>query len=209
MPLDTVYPGVEVHANMLNVLLDSVATVEVKSGEGSTESVFSSFTPANNIYFPYRPDWSGGALFVGMTALGLFMSLVFPIMGAASMAATGTVLLAATVWGNFQLWDIYKMDFPLVLILVLILLVTAINLIYGFLSESQTRKTIKGMFDQYVPPAHIDSMLDDPENYSFDGESKDLSVLFCDIRNFITISESLSATELKKLMNDFFTPSRK
>ena len=206
MPLDIVYPGVEVHANMLNALLDSVATVEVKSGEGSTESVFSSFIPSNDVYFPYRPDWAGGALFVGISVLGLFMSLVFPIMGAASMAATGTVLLAATVWGNFQLWELYKLDFPLVLILVLIFLVTAINLIYGFLSESQTRKTIKGMFDQYVPPAHIDSMLDDPDNYSFEGESKDLSVLFCDIRNFTTISESLSATELKKLMNDFFTP---
>jgi len=65
------------------------------------------------------------------------------------------------------------------------------------------------MFDQYVPPAHIDSMLDNPDNYTFDGESKDLSVLFCDIRDFTTISEALSATELKKLMNDFFTPITK
>lgn len=209
MPLDIVYPGVEVHANMLNALLDSVATVEVESGDASTESAFSSFTPRTDIYFPYRPDWTSGALFVGITALGLLMSLVFPIMGAASMAAAGTVLLAGAVWGNFQLWDIYKLDFPLVLIFILILLVTATNLIYGFLSESQTRKTIKGMFDQYVPPAHIDSMLDDPDNYSFDGESKDLSVLFADIRNFTTISEALSATELKNLMNDFFTPITK
>jgi len=206
MPLDTVYPGVEVHANMLNALLDSVATLEVNSGEASTESAFSGFSPPTSIYFPYRPDWTGGALFVGITTLGLLMSMVFPLMGAASMVVAGTGLLTATVWGNFQLWNIYKLDFPLVLFLILILLVTTINLIYGFLSESQTRKTIKGMFDQYVPPAHIDSMLDDPDNYSFEGESKDLSVLFCDIRNFTTISEALSATELKKLMNDFFTP---
>ncbi|PCI73995.1 MAG: adenylate/guanylate cyclase domain-containing protein [SAR86 cluster bacterium] len=209
MPLDIVYPGVEVHANMLNALLDSVATVEVESGDASTESAFSGFTPPTNIYFPYRPDWTGGALFVGLTALGLLMSMIFPLMGAASMAVTGAVLVTGTVWGNFQMWDIYKLDFPLVLILILILLVTMTNLIYGFLSESQTRKTIKGMFDQYVPPAHIDSMLDDPDNYSFEGESKDLSVLFCDIRNFTTISEALSATELKKLMNDFFTPITK
>jgi adenylate cyclase len=209
MPLDTVYPGVEVHANMLNALLDSVATVEVESGDASTESAFSGFTPPTDIYFPYRPDWTSGALFVGITVLGLLMSMAFPIMGAASMSVIGAVLLIGTVWGNFQLWDIYKLDFPLVLILILIMLVTATNLIYGFLSESQTRKTIKGMFDQYVPPAHIDSMLDDPDNYTFDGESKDLSVLFADIRNFTTISEALSATELKKLMNDFFTPITK
>lgn len=209
MPLDRVYPGVEVHANMLNALLDSVTTVQVASGNASTESALSGFIPANTIYFPYRPDWAGGALFVGITVLGLLMAIVFPLMGAATMAVTGAVLLTGAVWGNFQLWYVYKMDFPLTLLLLLIILVTATNLIYGFLSESQTRKAIKGMFDQYVPPAHIDSMLDDPDNYTFDGESKDLSVLFADIRNFTTISESLSATELKKLMNDFFTPITK
>lgn len=206
MPLDRVYPGVEVHANMLNALLDSVTTVDVDSGETSTESAFSTFVPPTDIYFPYRPDWSGGALFVGLTVLGLSMSMLFPIMGPASMAISSALLLIGAVWGNFQLWAVYKLDFPLVLLLLLIVAVATINQIYGFLSESQTRKTIKGMFDQYVPPAHIDSMLDNPDNYSFDGESKDLSVLFCDIRNFTTISEALSATELKKLMNDFFSP---
>lgn len=209
MPLDRVYPGVEVHANMLNALLDSVTTVEVDSGDASTTSAFSNFTPPTNVFFPYRPDWAAGALFLGLTTLGLMMSLAFPFMGAASMALAGASLIGLAVWSNFQLWAVYKLDFPIILLLMLIFLVTAVNLIYGFLSESQTRKVIKGMFDQYVPPAHIDSMLDNPDNYSFDGESKDLSVLFCDIRNFTTISEALSATELKTLMNDFFTPITK
>ena len=209
MPLDRLYPRVEVHANMLNALLDSVPTIQVGSGENSTESVFSAFIPPTDIYFPYRQDWAGGAYFFGLIVVGLILSLLFPIMGAASMAATGSILFIGALWGNFQLWDVYKLDYPIVLLLMLILLLTATNLIYGFLSESQTRKTIKGMFDQYVPPAHIDSMLNDPDNYTFDGESKDLSVLFADIRNFTTISEALSATELKKLMNDFFTPITK
>ena len=209
MPLDRLYPGVEVHANMLNALLDSVPTIQVDSGENSTESVFSAFIPPTDIYFPYRQDWAGGAYFFGLIVVGLILSLLFPIMGAASMAATGSILFIGALWGNFQLWDVYKLDYPIVLLLMLIFLLTATNLIYGFLSESQTRKTIKGMFDQYVPPAHIDSMLNDPDNYTFDGESKDLSVLFADIRNFTTISEALSATELKKLMNDFFTPITK
>jgi adenylate cyclase len=98
------------------------------------------------------------------------------------------------------------LDFGLVLIVLVILFVTLTNLTYGFLAESQTRKTIKGMFDQYVPPAHIDSMLENPDNCSFKGESKELTVLFSDIRSFTTISEALSASELKTLLNDFFTP---
>lgn len=208
MPLQRVYPGVEVHANMLNALLDSIAatTVNVSSGASDTESVFASFEKRDDIYFPYRPDWSAGAMFLVSMILGLALAMGFPFLGAATMAVLALVLVVLSIWTNFQLWTVYKLDFPLVLLLVLIGFITAINLIYGFLAESQTRKMIKGMFDQYVPPAHIDSMLANPENYSFEGESKELTVLFADIRSFTSISEVLSATQLKRLLNDFFTP---
>ena len=206
MPLQQVYPGVEVHANMLNALLSSVVTIEVSSGETDTQSVFDSFLGEGDAVFPYRPDWYSGALFVIIMVLGIAMSMSFPYMNAAVMAGTAITLVVGSIWVNFQLWANYNLDFPLVLLLLVIILVTSVNLIYGFLAESQTRKTIKGMFDQYVPPAHIDSMLSDPDNYTFEGESKELTVLFSDIRSFTTISEALTAGELKTLLNDFFTP---
>lgn len=206
MPLQQVYPGVEVHANMLNALLSSVSVVNVSSGETDTQSVFDSFTQAEERHFPYRPDWESGALFFIIMVLGIAMSMTFPYMNAAVMAGMAIALVVGSTWLNFQLWANYKLDFSLVLLLLVIVMVTSVNLIYGFLAESQTRKTIKGMFDQYVPPAHIDSMLSDPDNYTFEGESKELTVLFSDIRSFTTISEALSAGELKTLLNDFFTP---
>lgn len=206
MPLQQVYPGVEVHANMLNALLNSVTLIEVNSGETNTQSVFDSFLGSADVVFPYRPDWESGALFFIIMVLGIAMSMSFPFMNAAVMAGTALTLVVGSVWVNFQLWANYKLDFSLVLLLLVIIMVTSVNLIYGFLAESQTRKTIKGMFDQYVPPAHIDSMLSDPDNYTFEGESKELTVLFSDIRSFTTISEALSASELKTLLNDFFTP---
>lgn len=208
MPLQRVYPGVEVHANMLNALLDSIAltSVEVDSGATDTESVFEGFQRADEILFPYRPDWTAGAMFLVAVVLGFAMTFGFPYFGAATMAIVSLVLAGLSIWANFQLWTLFKLDFPLVLLLFLILLITTINLVYGFLAESQTRKLIKGMFDQYVPPAHIDSMLENPDNYSFEGESKELTVLFSDIRSFTSISEVLTATQLKKLLNDFFTP---
>jgi len=206
MPLQRVYPGVEVHANMLNGLLNSFTTFEVGEDDTSTESMFSGFVRDSNIQFPYKPDWETGALFSIILILGLGMAIAFPYMGAPSMAATALLLIVGIVWSNFQLWDLYKMDFSMILLLFLIFGVTTLNMIYGFLAESQTRKAIKSMFDQYVPPAHIDSMLEDPDSYTFDGESKELTVFFCDIRNFTTISVALSASELKTLLNEFFTP---
>lgn len=208
MPLQKLYPGVEVHANMLNALLNAVnmTALTVSEGEASTASAFATFSNTDVRIFPYRPDWIAGAMFVSLTVLGIALSILFPYLGPTTMTATAIGLLGVGIWGNFQLWSVYKLDFPVVLIIALILLITGINLIYGFLAESQTRKVIKGMFDQYVPPAHIDSMLSNPDNYSFEGESKELSVLFSDIRGFTSISEVLSATQLKKLLNDFFTP---
>ena len=206
VPMDPVYPGVEVHANMLHALLESQPVAEVAGGNTDTESLFSNFQSENIAVFPYKPDWAPGAQLFMVAVLGIAMSIAFPYLGAASLAASASALIVAAIWLNFQLWSQFHMDFTLAYILMLIVFITATNLIYGFLSESQTRKTIKGMFDQYVPPAHIDSMLDDPDNYTFDGESKELSVLFSDIRNFTSISESLSATELKALLNEFFTP---
>jgi len=195
-----------VHANMLNALLNSVNPIEVSSGETDTQSVFDAFFVSDDVVFPYRPDWESGALFFIIMVLGIAMSMSFPFMNAAVLAGAAFTLLVGSVWFNFQLWANYKLDFSLVLLLLVIIMVTSVNLIYGFLAESQTRKTIKGMFDQYVPPAHIDSMLNDPDNCTFEGESNELTVLFSDIRSFTTISEALSASELKTLLNDFFTP---
>jgi len=205
-PLDTVYPGVEVHANMLHALLESQPIAEVAGGASDTEALFSGFQRENKPVFPVKPDWAPGAQFFMLVTVGIVLSVGFTYLGPASLAATGIALIVASVWLNFQLWTQLNIDFALSYLLILVVLITATNLIYGFLAESQTRKTIKGMFDQYVPPAHIDSMLDNPDSYTFEGESKELSVLFSDIRSFTTISESLNATELKALLNEFFTP---
>lgn len=134
MPLQRVYPGVEVHANMLNGLLNSFTTFEVGEDDTSTESMFSGFVRDSNIQFPYKPDWETGALFSIILIFGLGMAIAFPYMGAPSMAATALLLIVGIVWSNFQLWDLYKMDFSMILLLFLIFGVTTLNMIYGFLA---------------------------------------------------------------------------
>ncbi len=82
-----------------------------------------------------------------------------------------------------------------------------VGLLAQYLTEARSRKQLKAVFGQYVPPEIVDEMSRNPgENFSVEGESRELSVLFCDIRSFTTISESLAADELKQLLNYFFTP---
>jgi len=82
-----------------------------------------------------------------------------------------------------------------------------VGLLAQYLTEARSRRQLKAVFGQYVPPEIVDEMSRNPdEEFSVEGESREMSVLFCDIRSFTTISESLAADELKKLLNFFFTP---
>ncbi len=179
-PVGTQYPGVEVHANVVDGLL--------------------------NGGFPYRPEWEAGATVLSLLLTGLVLSFWLPALGplAAMLVSAGTAVLL--VGGNFWLWTVHGLDLPLAALLLLTISLTTFTLGYGFLRENVSRRQLRGMFDQYVPPAHIERMMNDPEAYQFNGDSKELTVLFSDIRSFTSISESLSASQLKQLLNEYFTP---
>ena len=206
-PLEAVYPGVEVHANILNAILDSFVVQEIDAGSQSTlQGAMDSLQRNSDSVFPYKPVWEDGAILVILVVGGVILSVVLPLLGPAMLGVAALALVVAAVWANFELWAQSHMDLSLTLVLALILALSVVNTAYGFLSERLTRKTIKGMFDQYVPPAHIDAMLADPDAYSFDGESREMTVLFADIRDFTSVSEALTASGLKQLLNEFFTP---
>ncbi|MDF3124960.1 adenylate/guanylate cyclase domain-containing protein [Rheinheimera sp. 1928-s] len=183
-PVGVQYPGVEVHANVFEGLI-------------YPELIHS------------HPDWAEALVFLFLVVLGLLMSLTFPALGPVSLALSGSGLLLLTLGGNLYCWQVLKLDLPLTSSLLLILGLTLLNLIYGFFGASQQKARIKSIFDQYVPPAHIDEMLNHPESVSLDGKRKEMSVLFSDIRGFTSLSEKLSATELKSLLNRYFSPITK
>lgn len=181
-PMGPQYPGVEVHANILHALL---------SGG-----------------FPYKPEWQAGATFLQLVLIAIFMIVVLPMLGPMVMLVGGSLIIMLVILFNGYLWTL-GLDLPMAGALILTLFLTATFITDGFLKENASKKMLKGMFDQYVPPAHIDKMMADPDSYSFSGESKELTVLFSDIRSFTNISETLSAQELKHMLNSYFTPITK
>jgi adenylate cyclase len=182
-PVGTQYPGVEVHANIIQSLL---------SGE-----------------FPYRPEWEAGLTLSILVFLGALLSLWLPKLGPVSSVALSVLTLTTIISGNFYLWHVYRLDLPVASMVLLTLALTLLNLAYGYFRENASRRLLKGMFNQYVPQAHIERMLSDPDAYQFTGDSKELTVLFADIRSFTTISEHLSAADLKAMLNQYFTPITK
>jgi adenylate cyclase len=67
------------------------------------------------------------------------------------------------------------------------------NMAYGFFSEARSRRLITGLFGTYVPKELVEQMSKNPEEYSMRGESREMTVLFSDVRDFTSISEGLTA----------------
>jgi adenylate cyclase len=61
------------------------------------------------------------------------------------------------------------------------------------------------LFGEYVAPELVAEMAENPESYNMEGETRELTVLFCDVRGFTTISEGLSANQLREYINLYLT----
>lgn len=65
---------------------------------------------------------------------------------------------------------------------------------------------LKKAFSQYVSPDLVAEIIKNPDKLKLGGEKKVITVLFSDIRGFTTISEKLAPDELVKLLNAYLCP---
>ncbi len=75
-------------------------------------------------------------------------------------------------------------------------------------SELETRvqeqeQTLR-LFMRYVPKPVIDKALQSTGDSIFDGEQRSVTVLFCDIRDFTSLSEGLAPREAVAMLNEFY-----
>ncbi len=179
-PVSSVYPGVEVHASVLAGIIDG--------------------------RFPFKPQWADGVDIVLTFGLGVLLSLVLPFSGVLLYVVAAGIAAGIALWFNLWLWVEQAFVTSLIGPLGVVLCVTGYNLVHGFFTETLAKRQLKSMFGQYVPPQLVDEMSRNPEGITDAGERREMTVLFCDIRGFTTISEQLTASELKDLLNRFFTP---
>jgi adenylate cyclase len=179
-PVGTQYPGVEVHANLLNGLLEGV--------------------------FPVEPVEANNLMAVILVVLGLLYTVFSNRFGPFQLTVATIALLFMLVSINLYMWFSHNVSLPLASSFLLTLALGTLHLLEGFLGERRAKQHVTSVFGQYVPSAHISHMLTEPEKYGFEGETREMTVLFSDVRSFTTISENLSATELKDLLNRYFTP---
>lgn len=190
-PLDRVYPGVEVHATLIDGLLEAAA--QVHDGRGP---------PA----FPREPELKWELTLAGLALAGLLFTMVMSLLNAIVLSACALLLAGLWIAICALAWTRYGLDLPMTSPLLLITGVAVSQLALGFLLESRRRRELRGMFDHYVPPAHIERMIERGASISLEGESRVMTVLFGDIKGFTALSEGRSAQELKAILNELFTP---
>src|SRR5690606_25132667 len=178
-PVGETYPGVETHANLIASLLDGDILV--------------------------RPDYALGYEVVVLIVAGLVLALCLPLLSAARAVALSLGVVAAIVALNFWLYLGHSLVLPLASSVVMAALAFALNMSYGYLVESKSKRELAQLFGTYVPPELVDEMVKDPDRYTMAADARELTVMFCDMRGFTRLSETMAPTELQALLNTVFS----
>jgi len=159
--------------------------------------------------FMRRPSAIFKMEFLGIIVLGLLTTTFVSILPATASAVATTVLFLALFlvdryfWFGRGVW--VAAAAPLFTVGSVYLLVTT----YRYLTEEREKKKVKGAFSLYLSSDVIAQVLENPESLKLGGEKKELTVFFSDVRDFTTMSESMSPEKLCELMNLYFTPMTK
>ncbi len=179
-PLDPVVPGVEIQAEVVEQLL---------SGQLLS-----------------RPDW---ALGLEMLTTLLFLTLLATTLTRLAPALAALLTLAAMTaiavgsWSAFSRYSLLiDPTFPCVVIGAAYLFGASLLWEQGLQAERQVRRA----FGKYVSPVVVARIAANPRMLDLSGETRDLTILFSDVRSFSTISEGLTARQVAHFLNLYLTP---
>lgn len=178
-PVGQAYAGVETHANLISGLLDQ--------------------------RIPVKPDYAVGYDVVILLVAGLVLAFALPLLSAPRAIGLSVLVAAAILGLNFYLYQAAMLALPLAAALVMVGTAFALNMSYGYFVESRSKRELANLFGTYVPPELVDEMVKDPDSYSMKAASKELTVMFCDMRGFTRMSERMEPTQLQELLNGVFT----
>lgn len=133
--------------------------------------------------------------FIGITSknalICLFNSIGFIIL-----------YLFATVWiysnPGFRIWV------PVVIPMYYLIMTASLVFAYRFQKELAKKATIMNMFGKFVSPKVLATLMKDQENLVLKSTRKRITVMFCDVKNFTTISEKSNPEQLVNDLNELF-----
>lgn len=178
-PFGNVFPGLEIHANIVDCVLSKD--------------------------FMKKPAW--GAIFDIMAIIisGLVLGIVLPRTGVISGAVTASLLVIFFILMCHYLFSaggwVLNLVYPLSFIIIIYISIT----VYRYFSETRQKRFIKNAFSTYLAPAVVKQLIESPDKFVLGGEERVITAFFSDIQGFTSISERLTPGELVELLNEFLT----
>jgi len=143
--------------------------------------------------------WAAGIISIGIIFLA-------PFIGTGTLALLGTLLIGSGIAGSLYAYGHYGLLLDPVYPSISIVIIFILSSILTNLRTEMERRAVKTAFGHYISPTLMEELAKNPDKLKLGGEVREISVMFTDIRNFTTISESMDPAELIKMMNDFLTP---
>ncbi len=178
-PVDSVYPGVEIHANLIAGMLDRT--------------------------LKEKPPFMLGAEVILLVIAGVTLAVLIPMLSALWATVAAILGIGSIVGLNVAVWAKADMVLPLASSVLMIGALYVMNMAYGYFVESRSKRQFTELFGQYVPPELVDRMAADPSKYNMEPRSAQLTILFSDVRGFTSISEALKPEELREYINEYLT----
>ncbi len=181
-PLNPIIPGVEVHAELIEQMLTDT--------------------------FLTRPDWTLGAELSAFALLGIFLILLLPKLGATAGALVSIVAIAIGIAVGWFAYTNSRILIDPIYPAVVVLLVYMSSSLINFLNSENQRRQIRSAFGQYLSPALVEQLAEEPDRLRLGGETREMTLLFSDIRGFTAISEAHrdDPQGLTALINRILTP---
>ena len=179
-PLEAAVPGVELHAQVVEQIIQGA--------------------------FLQRPDFATAAELLYILLLGSLIAFLIyraGALGSAVVVAGAVVAVIGISWYAFKSYG-WLVDpiYPAIALTAIYLAGT----VFMFLRTERERNRVRNAFSHYMAPALVERLADDPSRLKLGGETRDMTLLFSDVRGFTTISEGLDAEELTRFLNSLFTP---
>jgi adenylate cyclase len=178
-PVSEVYPGVEIHASLIAGALEG--TIRTRPVEAPLFSA-AAITVV------------GGIAAFAMAGAGVVGIAAVTLLGLSTLLAWNAIAYASLGW-----------VIPLASGVLALVMVAALNLVAGYVTEGRSRRAVIGLFGQYVAPQLVERMAHDPDNYPLESQNKELTILFADIRGFTRMAESMDPQQLRDYLNRFLT----
>lgn len=171
---------------------------------GASSALFEFGIQKENILNPLAVRNQGlDVNFWGVQAVILCLTVIMPFLrlvaGSVLALCSATLVLLVGYYGDPRSSSI-PMEFGMMSTFVLYSAFVALN----FFAEMRDKYKLTKLFSQFVPPELVKQYSFDPTSLRLEGEAREVTVLFCDIRGFTSVSERLAPDMLAQWLNDYF-----